>query len=103
MNELNKIKRAIEKVLPGAPHDTFLVLDANVGQNALIQASEFDKFIKTSGLIITKLDGTAKGGAIFQICEKYVVPVKFIGVGEKIDDLQTFDPKQFIEALFNVN
>ena len=103
MNELNKIKRAIEKVLPGAPHDTFLVLDANVGQNALIQASEFDKFIKTSGLIITKLDGTAKGGAIFQICEKYVVPVKFIGVGENIDDLQSFDPKLFVSALFNAN
>ena len=103
MNELNKIKRAIEKVLPGAPHDTFLVLDATVGQNALIQASEFDKFIKTSGLIITKLDGTAKGGAIFQICEKYVVPVKFIGVGENIDDLQSFDPKLFVSALFNAN
>jgi fused signal recognition particle receptor len=103
MNELNKIKRAIEKVLPGAPHDTFLVLDATVGQNALIQASEFDKFIATSGLIITKLDGTAKGGAIFQICEKYNVPVKFIGVGENIDDLQSFDPKLFVSALFNAN
>ena len=103
MNELNKIKRAIEKVLQGAPHDTFLVLDATVGQNALIQASEFDKFIATSGLIITKLDGTAKGGAIFQICEKYNVPVKFIGVGENIDDLQSFDPKLFVSALFNAN
>jgi fused signal recognition particle receptor len=103
MNELNKIKRAIEKVLPGAPHDTYLVLDANVGQNALIQADEFAKVIQTSGLIITKLDGTAKGGTIFQICEKHNVPVKFIGVGEKITDLQTFEPKLFVDALFNNN
>ena len=103
MNELNKIKRAIEKVLPGAPHDTYLVLDANVGQNALIQADEFAKVIQTSGLIITKLDGTAKGGTIFQICEKHNVPVKYIGVGEKITDLQTFEPKLFVDALFNNN
>lgn len=103
MNELNKIKRAIEKVLPGAPHDTYLVLDATVGQNALIQASEFSKVIQTTGLVITKLDGTAKGGSIFQICEKHNVPVKFIGVGEKINDLQSFDPKLFVEALFKLN
>ena len=103
MNELNKIKRAIEKVLPGAPHETYLVLDATVGQNALIQASEFSKVIKTTGLVVTKLDGTAKGGAIFQICEKHYVPVKFIGVGEKIDDLQSFDPNLFVEALFKLN
>ena len=103
MNELNKIKRAIEKVLPGAPHDTYLVLDATVGQNALIQASEFSKVITTSGLVITKLDGTAKGGAIFQICEKHNVPVRYIGVGEKIDDLQSFDPNLFVDALFKYN
>ena len=103
MNELNKIKRAIEKVLPGAPHDTYLVLDATVGQNALIQASEFSKVITTSGLVITKLDGTAKGGAIFQICEKHNVPVRYIGVGEKIDDLQSFDPNLFVDALFKSN
>ena len=103
MNELNKIKRAIEKVLPGAPHDTYLVLDATVGQNSLIQASEFSKVITTSGLVITKLDGTAKGGAIFQICEKHNVPVKYIGVGEKIDDLQSFDPNLFVDALFKSN
>jgi fused signal recognition particle receptor len=103
MNELNKIKRAIEKVLPGAPHDTYLVLDATVGQNALIQASEFSKVITTSGLIITKLDGTAKGGAIFQISEKHNVPVRYIGVGEKIDDLQSFDPNLFVDALFKYN
>ncbi|MGB5530047.1 MAG: signal recognition particle-docking protein FtsY [Ignavibacteriaceae bacterium] len=103
MNELNKIKRAIEKVLPGAPNDTFLVLDATVGQNALIQAAEFSKVIRTSGLIITKLDGTAKGGAIFQICANHNVPVRYIGVGEKIDDLQTFEPTLFVDALFKKN
>ena len=103
MNELNKIKRAIEKVLPGAPQDTYLVLDATVGQNALLQASEFSKFIQTTGFVITKLDGTAKGGAVFQICEKHNVPIKYIGVGEKIDDLQSFDPNLFVEALFKLN
>jgi fused signal recognition particle receptor len=103
MNELNKIKRAIEKVLPSAPHDTYLVLDATVGQNALIQANEFVKVIQTSGIIITKLDGTAKGGAIFQICEKHNIKVKFIGVGERIDDLQTFEPELFVDALFKPN
>ncbi len=100
MNELNKIHKAIGKVLPGAPHDTFLVLDATVGQNAISQTNEFSKFTQLSGLIITKLDGTAKGGSIFQICSSHKIPVKFIGVGENIDDLQTFDPKLFIEALF---
>jgi len=100
MNELNKIKRAIEKMLPGAPHDVYLVLDATVGQNASFQAKEFSKVINTTGIIITKLDGTAKGGAIFQICNTHNLPVKFIGVGEKLDDLQTFDAKLFIDALF---
>jgi len=100
MNELGKIKRAISKVLPGAPHDTFLILDGTVGQNALIQADEFSKVIDISGLIITKLDGTAKGGVVFQICNKQNIPVKFIGVGESIEDLQTFDPKIFVDAIF---
>lgn len=103
MNELNKIRRAIDKVLPNAPHDTLLVLDATIGQNALFQAQEFSKVIELTGLVITKLDGTAKGGTIFQICEKHNVPVKFVGVGEKIDDLQTFDPNLFIDALFKKN
>lgn len=103
MNELNKIKRAIGKVLPNAPHDTFLVLDATVGQNALFQAQEFSKVTDMTGLVITKLDGTAKGGTIFQICDKHNVPVKFIGVGEKIDDLQSFEPYLFIDALFEKN
>lgn len=103
MNELNKIKRAIEKVLPGAPHDVYLVLDATVGQNASFQANEFSKVINTTGFIITKLDGTAKGGAIFQICNSHNLPVKYIGVGEKLDDLQTFDAQMFVDALFRKN
>ncbi len=100
MNELSKIKRAISKVLPSAPHDTFLILDGTVGQNALIQADEFSKVTDISGLVITKLDGTAKGGFVFQICNKQSIPVKFIGVGETIEDLQTFNPKIFVDAIF---
>ncbi len=100
MEELNKIRRVIRKVLPYAPNETFLVIDGNTGQNALIQADEFSKVTDISGLIITKLDGTAKGGVVFQICAKQKVPVRFIGVGEGIDDLQTFDPELFISAIF---
>jgi fused signal recognition particle receptor len=103
MNELNKINKAISKVLPGAPHDTYLVLDATLGQNAIVQANEFSKVTKLSGLVITKLDGTAKGGTIFQICETNKIPVKYIGVGEKLDDLQTFNPQLFVDALFRNN
>jgi fused signal recognition particle receptor len=100
MNELGKIKRAISKVLPNAPHDTFLILDGTVGQNALIQADEFSKVTDISGLVITKLDGTAKGGVVFQVCNKQSIPVKFIGIGESIEDLQTFNPKIFVDAIF---
>ena len=101
MNELNKINKAIGKVLPGAPHDTYLVLDATLGQNAIVQAEEFSKVTTLTGMVITKLDGTAKGGTIFQICESNKVPVNYIGVGEKLDDLQTFNPKVFVDTLFN--
>jgi fused signal recognition particle receptor len=100
MDELNKIKRVINKLLPHAPNDTFLVLDGNNGQNAIIQAEEFAKVTDISGLIITKLDGTAKGGVIFQISSKMQIPVKYIGVGEGITDLQDFDPSMFVSALF---
>lgn len=103
MNELNKINKAVSKVLPGAPHDTYLVLDATLGQNAIVQAEEFSKVTNLSGLIITKLDGTAKGGTIFQICESNKIPVKYIGVGEKLDDLQTFSPQMFVDSLFTNN
>lgn len=100
MNELDKIKRSVSKVLPGAPHETLLVLDGTVGQNAIMQAREFSKVTDISGLVITKLDGTAKGGAVFQICISENIPIKYIGVGEKIDDLQLFDPKLFVDAIF---
>ena len=100
MEELNKIKRVIKKLLPHAPNETLLVIDGNTGQNALIQADEFSKVTDINGLVITKLDGTAKGGVVFQICAKQKIPVKYIGVGEGIDDLQNFDPNLFVSALF---
>ena len=103
MDELSKIKRVINKVLPNAPNDTFLVLDGNTGQNAIIQAEEFSKVTNITGLIITKLDGTAKGGVVFQISSKQKIPVKYIGVGEGIDDLQTFSPEQFVKAIFDMD
>lgn len=103
MNELGKINKAIGKVLPGAPHDTLLVLDATVGQNAIHQAEEFSKVSGVTGLVITKLDGTAKGGTVFQIVNSQKTPVKYVGVGEKLDDLQVFDANLFIEALFKTN
>jgi fused signal recognition particle receptor len=103
MNELNKINKAISKLLLDAPHDTYLVLDATLGQNAIVQAEEFSKVTKITGLIITKLDGTAKGGTIFQICAANKIPVRYIGVGEKLDDLQTFNPQLFVDALFRNN
>jgi fused signal recognition particle receptor len=102
MEELGKIKRVIGKVLPDAPDDTFLVLDGNTGQNAIVQAEEFSKVTNVTGLIITKLDGTAKGGVIFQICSKQKLPIKYIGIGEGIDDLQTFIPEQFVKAIFDL-
>lgn len=101
MNELSKIKKAINKTLPGAPHETYLILDGTVGQNSLIQADEFSKVTDISGLIITKLDGTAKGGVVFQICSTQNIPIKYIGVGESIDDLQTFNPETFVNAIFD--
>ena len=101
MNELDKIRRVIKKLLPDAPHETLLIVDGNTGQNAILQAEEFSKVTNISGLVITKLDGTAKGGVVFQIVAKQNIPVKFIGVGEGIDDLQEFDSKAFVEAIFN--
>lgn len=101
MNELSKIKKAINKILPGAPHETYLILDGTVGQNAIVQAGEFSKVTDISGLIITKLDGTAKGGVVFQICSTQNIPIKYIGVGESIDDLQTFNAESFVNAIFD--
>jgi fused signal recognition particle receptor len=94
------VHRVINKKLPGAPHETLLVLDAITGMNALTQAREFNKAVPLTGLVITKLDGTSKGGMVVAIQRELGLPVKFIGVGEKPDDLQPFDPKQFAEALF---
>jgi fused signal recognition particle receptor len=100
MRELEKIHRVVSKQIPGAPHEVLLVLDATTGQNAIVQAQEFTKSIKCTGIILAKLDGTAKGGAIFAIKQKLGLPVKFIGVGEQLDDLQPFDADAYVEALF---
>ena len=103
MDELSKLNRIISKKLDRAPDETLLVLDGNSGQNALVQADEFSKTAFITGLVITKLDGTAKGGIVFQICEKNKIPVKYIGVGEGINDLQSFNAEEFISALVDVN
>jgi len=100
MEELKKIKRTISKKLPGAPHEVLLILDATTGQNALSQAKLFNDAIEVTGIALTKLDGTAKGGIAVSICSTLEIPLKYIGVGEKIEDLQEFDPVQFVEALF---
>ncbi|NJL58412.1 MAG: signal recognition particle-docking protein FtsY [Desulfobacteraceae bacterium] len=100
MEEVKKIKRAITKKIADAPHEVWLVLDATTGQNALSQAKQFNEDLGVTGLILTKLDGTAKGGVVISITNSLNIPLKYIGVGEGIDDLQTFDAAQFVEALF---
>jgi len=100
MRELEKIHRVVSKQIEGAPHEGLLVLDATTGQNAIMQAEMFKKTIHCTGIILAKLDGTAKGGAIFAIKQKLGLPVKFIGVGEKLEDLEPFDPEMYVEALF---
>jgi len=100
MEELKKIKRTISKKLPGAPHEVLLILDATTGQNALSQAKLFNDAIGVTGIALTKLDGTAKGGIVISICSTLEIPLKYIGVGEKIEDLQKFDPIEFVNALF---
>ncbi|HEY5912179.1 MAG TPA: signal recognition particle-docking protein FtsY [Verrucomicrobiae bacterium] len=100
MQELQKLHRVIGKQSPGAPHEVLLVLDATTGMNALNQAREFNKAVPLTGLIVTKLDGTSKGGMVVAIQKELGIPVKFIGLGEKPDDLQPFNAKQFAEALF---
>jgi fused signal recognition particle receptor len=100
MRELEKIHRVVGKQIEGAPHEVLLVLDATTGQNAITQAEMFTKAIRCTGIILAKLDGTAKGGAIFTIKQKLGLPVKFIGVGEQLDDLEAFDPQAYVEALF---
>lgn len=103
MEELKKIERAMEKQHQGAPHEVLLVLDATTGQNGLQQVKHFAAAVHVTGLIITKLDGTAKGGIVLAICNEMKIPVKFIGVGERIDDLQVFDRRAFVDALFEVS
>ncbi|HWP81104.1 MAG TPA: signal recognition particle-docking protein FtsY [Bacteroidota bacterium] len=100
MEELGKISRVLNKRMPGAPHEVLLVLDGSTGQNAIQQAKEFTQAVKVSGLVITKLDGTAKGGAVVAISDQMKIPVRFIGVGEQLEDLQPFDSRTFVEALF---
>jgi fused signal recognition particle receptor len=100
MRELEKIHRVVSKQIDGAPHEVLLVLDATTGQNAITQAEMFTKTIQCTGIILAKLDGTAKGGAIFTIKKKLGLPVKFVGVGEQLDDLEPFDRDAYVEALF---
>jgi fused signal recognition particle receptor len=91
----------VQKQIPGAPHEVLLVLDATSGQNAITQAEMFKKTIDCTGIILAKLDGTAKGGAIFGVKQKLNLPVKFVGLGEGIDDLAVFDPEEYVEKLFD--
>jgi fused signal recognition particle receptor len=102
MDELTKIKRVIQKVIPDAPHEVLLVLDGSTGQNALEQARHFTAATEVTALAITKLDGTAKGGVVIAIADQFKIPVKFIGVGEKATDLLVFDKQQFVEGLFQL-
>jgi len=101
MEELKKIQRVVAKRLPGAPHQVLLVLDATTGQNALQQARIFTEALSVDGIVLTKLDGTAKGGAVIAIQRELGIPIKLIGIGEGVDDLQPFDPKEFVDALFS--
>lgn len=100
MAELAKCGRSLGKAHPGAPHETLLVLDGTTGLNMLAQAREFNAAVKLSGLVVTKLDGSAKGGAVVGVVSELGIPVKFVGVGEQVDDLQPFDAEAFVEALF---
>lgn len=100
MNELEKIHRVISREVPGAPHEVLLALDATTGQNAMIQAQTFKDVTEVTGIVLTKLDGTAKGGIVLAIRNKLKIPVKFVGLGEKMDDLQPFDPQKYVYGLF---
>jgi len=101
MEELQKIHRVIGKKLSGAPHEVWLVLDATTGQNAISQAEMFNKALGVTGIILTKLDGTAKGGIVIGICQQLKIPIKYIGIGEKIDDLKPFNSENFVQAIFD--
>ena len=100
MNELDKINRVIGKLLPGAPHETLLVIDGTTGQNGISQAKNFKEITNITGIVLTKLDGTAKGGVVIGISDQLKVPVKYIGLGEGMKDLQLFNKRQFVDSLF---
>jgi fused signal recognition particle receptor len=101
MEEIRKVQRVIDKALPGAPHEVLLVLDANTGQNAVTQVKAFDDALKVTGLVLSKLDGTAKGGVIAAIAQSRPIPIRYIGIGETIGDLRPFKASEFVEALFS--
>ncbi|MCK5716670.1 MAG: signal recognition particle-docking protein FtsY [Thiomargarita sp.] len=101
MEELKKVRRVLTKIDPNAPHEVMLVIDAGIGQNALVQATQFHQAVGVTGLTLTKLDGTAKGGIVFAIAKKIGLPIRFIGVGEQVDDLRCFEAKSFVEALLS--
>lgn len=100
MNELTKIKKVMDRIVPGAPHEILLVLDASTGQNAIEQCSQFTQATDVNALALTKLDGTAKGGVVIGISDQFKIPVKYIGIGEKLGDLQLFNKKEFVDSLF---
>lgn len=103
MSELSKISRVVKKIIPDAPHQTLLVLDATTGQNAISQAKKFSEVAPVTGVVLTKLDGTAKGGVVLSVHEELHVPVKWVGVGEAVEDLQPFNAREFAEALFETD
>jgi fused signal recognition particle receptor len=101
MEELKKISRVVGREIPGAPHERWLVLDATTGQNALSQAKVFSEAVKLTGVVLAKLDSTAKGGVVVSIAERLKLPVRYVGLGEEIEDLRPFDPIEFVDALFS--
>jgi fused signal recognition particle receptor len=103
MDELRKIKRVLEQALPGAPHEVLLVLDASVGQNSLSQARQFHQAVGVTGLVLTKLDGTARGGIVLAIADELKIPIRLIGVGESVEDLQEFQGEAFVDALLGLS
>jgi fused signal recognition particle receptor len=103
MNELSKIKRVMDRVVADAPHEVMLVLDGSTGQNAFEQAKQFTAATEVTALAITKLDGTAKGGVVIGISDQFNIPVRYIGVGEGVEDLQVFDKKEFVDSFFKIN
>jgi len=100
MEELKKLHRVLHKVMPSAPHEVLLVLDASTGQNALSQAKQFKDAVNVTGVVVTKLDGTAKGGMVLAVHQTLKLPIRFIGLGESMDDLKPFEANTFVEALF---